>query len=369
MQRKRTRAGAVRWAVVPAACLAAVAGAVLVAGTGTARAATFDPGAWSGYVAKGGPYTSVAADFTVPVGVCASGQNGNGTAYWVGIQGTNDGSAVIVQTGFALICANGQPVYEAVHATLQGGELVLPETVDPGDQIDEAVSCSGTTCWQDLRDVTQNWTDNISDQVENGFSGNIAAVAGESDNGGLPSSATVVTNATVDGAPIGQADPEADQQTLSNYNGTEGLDPTPLDSTGTAFDFYWNGANGRIVGWAGKCADITGASPANRTPVQLYTCNGTDAQNWTAGSGNTITALGKCLGVVAGATANGSRVDIYDCNGSAGQRWTASDGELINDNSGKCLDATNYGTANGTPLQIWTCSPRQANQIWTPPAS
>src|SRR5580700_10111971 len=70
MQRKRTQAGAVRWAVVPAACLAAVAGAVLVAGTGTARAATFDPGAWSGYVAKGGPYTSVAADFIVPVGLC-----------------------------------------------------------------------------------------------------------------------------------------------------------------------------------------------------------------------------------------------------------------------------------------------------------
>jgi hypothetical protein len=363
------RAGAVRWAVVPAACLAAVAGAVLVAGTGTARAATFDPGAWSGYVAKGGPYTSVAADFIVPVGLCPAGSTGPGTGSWVGIQGTNDGSAAIVQTGYTVSCANGQPEYLVSHNNLQGVGTTLTENVQAGDQIDEAVSCSGSTCWEDLKDVTQNWTNNASVQVENGFSGYVAAVASESFDGGAISSATVVTNATVDGAPIGQADPEADQQTLSNYNGTEGLDPTPLDSTGTAFDFYWNGANGRIVGWAGKCADITGASTANRTPVQLYTCNGTDAQNWTAGSGNTITALGKCLGVVAGATANGSRVDIYDCNGSAGQRWTASDGELINDNSGKCLDATNYGTANGTPLQIWTCSPRQANQIWTPPAS
>jgi hypothetical protein len=177
-----------------------------------------------------------------------------------------------------------------------------------------------------------------------------------------------VTNATMNGAPIGQTKPEADEQTPSIYGGTAGFDPTPLDATGMNFDFYWNGANGRIVGWGGKCADIAGANPANRTQVQLYTCNGTGAQQWTTGSGGTITGLGKCLSVVGGATANGSRIDIYDCNGSAAQRWTASNGELININSGKCLDATGWSSADATPLQIWTCSPRQANQMWTPPA-
>jgi hypothetical protein len=344
-------------------------------GAGTAHAAsaslTLDPGAWSGYVPKGGPFHSVTGDFTVPVGVCSSGQNANGTSYWVGIQGADPSTAAIIQTGFNVVCNNGQPTYAAWHVTNPQNPIAvaIPNPVKPGDQIDESVSCSGSTCTQDLHNVTQNWTSDISNQVVNGFSGYIAGVVGESDDGGATSDATVVTDATVNGAPIGQSNPEADQQTLSNYGGTFGLDPTPLDSTGTAFDLYWNGAGGQVIGSGGKCADITGASTANRTPVQLYTCNGTGAQHWTTGSGGTVTALGKCLGVVGGATANGSRVDIYDCNGSVGQKWTASNGELINASSGKCLDATNQGTANGTPLQIWTCVPRQANQIWTPPAS
>jgi hypothetical protein len=316
-------------------------------------------------VAQGGPFTSAAGDFTVPVGVCSSGQNENGTAYWVGIQGPT----ALIQTGFNVVCKNGQPTYQALHSTPQSLFLPLTETVLPGDQIDEAVSCSGSTCSEDLDDVTQNWTSDASYQVIAGYSGNFAAVVGESNNGGATSSATVVTGATVDGAPIGQSDAEADQETLSNYDGAYGLDPTPLNSTGEDFDLFWDGAGGQVVGNGGMCATVAGGSTADRTPVELETCDGSPAQQWTAGSGGTVTALGMCLGVVGGATANGSPVDIYDCNGSTGQEWTASNGELINENSGTCLDDTNWDTTPGTQLQIWTCNPGQANQIWTPPAT
>jgi hypothetical protein len=124
---------------------------------------------------------------------------------------------------------------------------------------------------------------------------------------------------------------------------------------------------GPIKGYGGKCVDVAGANPANGTPVQLYDCNGTNAQNWTVGNGdNSIQALGKCMDVTAASTANGAKVQLYDCNGTGAQKWTVSGGALVNTGSGKCLDATNWSSANGNQLQIWSCT-GAANQQWTLP--
>ncbi|MEU7903242.1 chitosanase [Actinoplanes sp. NPDC049118] len=125
---------------------------------------------------------------------------------------------------------------------------------------------------------------------------------------------------------------------------------------------------GPIRGLAGKCVDVAAASSANGTAVQLYDCNGTNAQTWTVGNAdNSIKALGKCLDVTAAATADGTRVQIYDCNGTAAQKWTAAaNGTLVNTGSGKCLDAPNGSSANGNRLQIWSCG-TGANQRWTLP--
>jgi hypothetical protein len=127
-------------------------------------------------------------------------------------------------------------------------------------------------------------------------------------------------------------------------------------------------ATGQITGYGGKCVDIAGANSANGTPVQLYDCNGTTAQQWTPGSDGTLRALGKCLDVTAAGTADGTKVQLYDCNGTAAQSWTVTaTQQLINTGSGKCLDATDWSTANGTQLQIWSCT-GAANQQWSVPA-
>jgi hypothetical protein len=124
-------------------------------------------------------------------------------------------------------------------------------------------------------------------------------------------------------------------------------------------------ASGQITGYGGKCVDVAGANSANGTQVQLYTCNGTSAQQWTVGTDGTIRALGKCLDVAGANSANGTKVQIYDCNGTAAQSWTAAaDGTLRA--LGKCLDATGPSSADGTPLQIWDCF-ASANQKWTLP--
>ncbi|MEU6196189.1 family 16 glycosylhydrolase [Streptomyces sp. NPDC047061] len=120
-----------------------------------------------------------------------------------------------------------------------------------------------------------------------------------------------------------------------------------------------------IKGLAGKCVDVAGANTANGTPVDLYDCNGTAAQQWTVGSDGTVRALGKCLDVTGGGTADGTTVQLYDCNGTAAQKWAVSSAnDIVNPQANKCLDVTGNNSANGTRLQIWTCT-GGANQKWT----
>src|SRR6201996_1397029 len=101
---------------------------------------------------------------------------------------------------------------------------------------------------------------------------------------------------------------------------------------------------GAITGYEGLCLDDRSASTANFNPVQVYTCNGSNAQQWTMGSTGTLQTMGKCLDVNAAGTANGTTVDLYACNGTGAQVWQPqSNGELLNPSSGKCLDDTGFG--------------------------
>jgi beta-glucosidase len=137
-------------------------------------------------------------------------------------------------------------------------------------------------------------------------------------------------------------------------------------SPGNAAGTGTGGATGPITGYEGLCLDDRSASTADFNPVQVYTCNGTGAQQWTVESNNTLEVLGGCLDVDGAGTANGTTVDYYPCNGTAAQVWVPqSNGELVNPNSGKCLDDTGFG-GSGTQVQIWACGDG-SNQQWTLP--
>jgi glucosylceramidase len=170
---------------------------------------------------------------------------------------------------------------------------------------------------------------------------------------------------------------------LIAYNNTAGAQSVKVNWGGQSFTytlptktsatFTWAGAqsgggsssSGQITGLAGKCMDVAGASSADGTQVQLYTCNGTTAQQWTRGTDGTIRALGKCLDVSGASTANGAKVQLYTCNGTAAQQWNYTTGhDIVNPQANKCLDVTGNNAADGTPLQIWSCT-GAANQKWT----
>ncbi|MFI5845553.1 ThuA domain-containing protein [Catenuloplanes sp. NPDC051500] len=123
---------------------------------------------------------------------------------------------------------------------------------------------------------------------------------------------------------------------------------------------------GPIVGLAGKCLDVAGGNSADRTKVQLYTCNQSAAQTWTR-NGSTLRALGKCLDVDGSGTTDGTKVQLYTCNNSGAQNWTPrADGTIVNPNSGKCLDVSENNSRDGQQIHIWTCL-AAPNQLWRLP--
>ncbi len=139
---------------------------------------------------------------------------------------------------------------------------------------------------------------------------------------------------------------------------TQGGSPPPPSS----------GPTGPITGIGGKCVDVRAANTANGTPIQLYDCNGTNAQQWTVAGDGSIHALGKCLDVTSAGTGNGTLIQLWDCNGTGAQVWRLqSNGALVNPPSGRCLDDPASNTSNGTQLQIWDCN-GAANQQWHLPA-
>ncbi|MEE1928596.1 RICIN domain-containing protein [Streptomyces sp. TRM 70351] len=127
--------------------------------------------------------------------------------------------------------------------------------------------------------------------------------------------------------------------------------------------------SGRIVGvQSGKCVDVQGAGTKEGTPIQLYDCNGTNAQSWRLYSDGTVRALGMCMDVQFAHTANGTRIGLNRCHGAGNQLWEKlSNGLLRSTFSGKCLAAQGHGTGNGTRLVLWDCTPSHTSQQWTGP--
>jgi hypothetical protein len=126
----------------------------------------------------------------------------------------------------------------------------------------------------------------------------------------------------------------------------------------------------RVEAAQGKCLDVQGSGTANGTPVQIYTCNNSAAQEWKFGGlydgGYSLynTNARKCLDVQNGNDANGTKIRLWTCNGSAAQQWqfdVRAAGELRNAATDKCLDLHTF--TNGNDAQLYTCNGTDAQKI------
>jgi len=141
-----------------------------------------------------------------------------------------------------------------------------------------------------------------------------------------------------------------------SYNGTPGTGVT--EPTGAITETQ-----------TGKCIDDAGASTSNGTAIQIYTCNGTNAQDWTVAPDHTMQVLTDCMDVVNGATTAGTDIQLHTCNGTAAQQWDQnSSGELVNPASGLCLTDNSDGATNKTQLELETCADT-SGQVWTLPSA
>jgi hypothetical protein len=144
--------------------------------------------------------------------------------------------------------------------------------------------------------------------------------------------------------------------------GNDGAGPQKVTVHGVATDVV----RGPVFGPASKCLDVRGGGTADGSVVQIYQCNGTDAQGWGYWGDQSLRSQGKCLDISGGGTVNGTLVQLWTCNGTGAQVWTIQDnGALRNPQSGRCLDLPGGNTADGTALQIYDCNGTTA-QVWQP---
>ncbi|MFJ9343782.1 ricin-type beta-trefoil lectin domain protein [Streptomyces sp. NPDC101733] len=112
-----------------------------------------------------------------------------------------------------------------------------------------------------------------------------------------------------------------------------------------------------VMGASGKCIDVESGGTADGTPVQIYSCNESKAQQWRL-TGNTVRALGKCL------TASGTKLLLSSCDGSTKQEFVhrSGDNSLYNPATKQCVDVPN-NAAEGSDLQLWSCNATAPQQF------
>ncbi|MDP9819058.1 beta-1,3-glucanase family protein [Spirilliplanes yamanashiensis] len=124
-------------------------------------------------------------------------------------------------------------------------------------------------------------------------------------------------------------------------------------------------ATSRVVSnWNNKCIDVSNWQFNDRQRLQVWDCTDGTNQKWQFVDGTLRTENNKCMDVADAATADGTAIQIYTCNGTAAQQFTLNGaGDLVNPMSGKCVDIAAWNPANGAPLHLWTCV-GGANQKW-----
>jgi hypothetical protein len=106
---------------------------------------------WSGYADTGSGFTSVTSSWKEPSAACGSALSL--AAFWVGIDGYNDGS--VEQDGTLIECEGGTPSYFSWWEMYPSNAVqVVGETVAPGDVITASVVRSGTSYKLSVTDAT-----------------------------------------------------------------------------------------------------------------------------------------------------------------------------------------------------------------------
>ncbi len=118
---------------------------------------------------------------------------------------------------------------------------------------------------------------------------------------------------------------------------------------------------GTIGGQNGKCLDLEDGEAVEGNDIQVFDCNGTDAQRWTLATDGTLQVSGMCALIGGDNTVHATK-----CDGRTTALWTVSGQRLINAANAKCLTDPSGGTRSGTNATVTTCD-GGAGQRWSLP--
>ncbi|HEX6462696.1 MAG TPA: ricin-type beta-trefoil lectin domain protein [Candidatus Saccharimonadales bacterium] len=125
------------------------------------------------------------------------------------------------------------------------------------------------------------------------------------------------------------------------------------------------GSGGQVTGIAGKCLANENGVAANGNKIQIENCVAGANQTWSWTGDKTLRVQGFCLDVQSSGMIPGTPVRLWTCNGSGAQQWRPmADGSLINVASNLCLETVGGALANGTSVHIATCSASAPAQDW-----
>jgi len=148
---------------------------------------------------------------------------------------------------------------------------------------------------------------------------------------------------------VNDGDPRSAGIVLSPFSGGGGTTPTAVSV---------------ISSLNNKCIDVPSSNFVDGARLQMWPCNGTNAQKWTFTGGTLASQNGKCMDVASGSTANGAAVQLWTCNGTGAQQFVLnSAGDLVNPQANRCVDIVDVNPADGAKLQLWDCA-GSANQKW-----
>jgi hypothetical protein len=130
------------------------------------------------------------------------------------------------------------------------------------------------------------------------------------------------------------------------------------------------GATGPIVLATadGHCVDNDYDRAVDGNKIQLWGCNGSEAQSFEIRNDGTIRIADRCLDAKDAGTGNWTPIQITGCHDHPAQQFLPrADGSIYNPVSGRCLDLHDGLTTWGQQLQLWDCN-GSAAQRWTIPS-
>jgi len=109
---------------------------------------------WSGYAVTGSKFTNATGSWIQPSITCNSNSDTELAAFWVGLDGYNNGT--VEQTGTIAGCVNGSKQYFAWYEFYpkEAVQEITSMTVSPGDKISTSVSYSGAKFALTITDET-----------------------------------------------------------------------------------------------------------------------------------------------------------------------------------------------------------------------